>query len=419
MPSPSEIECGRETNREFLDKIDGWVEQAVHDRSLSFREILELLPSVYPAEVIGALSRLEKRGTIPTNFRSGILKAVRTERTRKSEETILWSRSAKIEHPLDFEWLFTRQGNKTLATQLNEFHKGSPGKILCIGCPTFYSYAKSARLRYQVDLWDKNATAVGQVCEAIALARVGETRKPITAAVLDPPWYLDFYKVFIGLAVRNLSIGGRILLSFPPEGTRPTAVTDLTQLLGWCRGIGVDFVAHRRTILRYRTPFFELNALRALGFRNVPFDWRRGDLLVLEKRTNITPLSEKICLPCEDWSEYKMGLVRIKIRKQIDTSRAGRLCPIGYTAVLPSVSTRYPNRNRANVVSSGNRFFHTASPRLIAELCEELGDGQVRRRSLPRPESGRRISAVHQQLKSLIRREHAEILRYIAMTHGL
>jgi len=303
MTSLSRIACARETNREFLDKIDGWVEQAVRDRGLSFQEILELLPSVYPAEVIAALSRLEKRGTISTSFRFGILKSVRTERTPTSGKTILSSQCARIEHPLDFEWLFTREGNKTLATQLNKFSKGSPGKVLAIGCPTFFSYAKSARLRYQVDLWDKNATAVGQVREARALAQASETREAITAAVLDPPWYLDFYKVFIGLAVRNLPVGGRVLLSFPPEGTRPTALADLAQLLAWCRGIGVDFVAHRRTILRYRTPFFEVNALRAQGLRNVPLDWRRGDLIVLEKRASIAPPIERICLPAGDWSE--------------------------------------------------------------------------------------------------------------------
>ena len=416
MTSLSEISGGRETNRKFLDKIDGWVEHAVRDRSLTFREILELLPSVYPAEVLAALSRLEKQGAVPASFRSGILRAARTEPTAMNGKPMP-TRPARIEHPLDFEWLFTREGNKTLLTQLNEFNT-SPGKILCIGCPTFFSYARSARLRHEFELWDKNAATVEQACDARASHQVGETRTPITAAVLDPPWYQDFYKMFIGLAIRNLRIGGRILLSFPPEGTRPTAVADVAQILDWCRRVGLDFVAHRREILRYKTPFFEFNALRAQGFRNVPLNWRRGDLVVLQKRANITPASEKICLPAENWSEYTIGLVRIKIRGETDTRRASRLRPIGYTAVLPSVSTRYPNRDRANVVSSGNRFFHTKSPQLVAELCEELGNGQSGKRSSRRPNSAR-IFLVQRGLKMLVRREQAEILRYLAVTHGL
>jgi hypothetical protein len=123
--------------------------------------------------------------------------------------------------------------------------------------------------------------------------------------------------------------------------------------------------------LPYRSPLFEVNALRWQGRFELPAWLRRGDLVVLNKESvNSVPKARPFVA--------RTG------------RRPGRalLGSVATTAVLPSVGSRNKLRKRANVVTHRNRFLSVRSvDDLFAYLTaiRDTGDGAHQRQSFKKP----------------------------------
>ena len=168
--------------------------------------------------------------------------------------------------------------------------------------------------------------------------------------------------------------GGYILISLPPEGTRPTALQDRLSLIKFCRRISLEVVEDARLALGYETPFFEANALSAAGLHGVPANWRRGDLIVIRKmaegRRPQAPGSHRK----QDWQELSIGRMRLFVRRSAcpSSSLAKTLDPVVRGAILPSVSRRDIRRRNAQVWTSGNRIYASDRPDLILAASTRL-----------------------------------------------
>lgn len=414
----SELPVGRESDPEFLGRVDDWVANAAVAQP-SADEFLSLLPGVWPVEALAALRRLERGGKVPRGFRSAIENSLRQPRRRHQHVTSLAAPPRFLEHPLDFEWLFTRTGQNVILGELRHACRSDCGTVLCLGCPTLFDRGKHLLPEQQFVLWDKNASSLGQMHEAHALLDIDLRHEPLPtrpaiAAVLDPPWYNDFYRLFIWAALRNVALGGHILLSFPPEGTRPSASRDREHVIGWATDAGAELIFHRRCCLPYRSPLFEANALAAGGLPSVPLDWRRGDLLVFRKAASLQVARPLIPELAAHWTEHRFGCVRLRIRTGDEEPPSQTMRAVGKSAVLPSVSTRFPKRNFANVVTTGNRFLHTTSANQMSEICREFSFCFDSRSGVARgsPASGRYEAPL--QLTRLIAREQREAVVYFA-----
>jgi hypothetical protein len=292
MKSPSKSQIEGVSEEYFHNKVDAWTSALVKGRSVPFGELLNALPGVFPSDVIASIRRLDKSGILPPGYLATLDRSVRTRSANVAGVELPEFKKEYLEHPLDFEWLFTKDANFTISQKLRRILAPGQGTILCLGCPSFYAFARTALPEYQLLLCDKNATSVGQLSESGRIAQIDLTRQPIPAqtadaAVIDPPWYNDFYKLFIWGALERLKPGASILLSFPPEGTRPSAANDLKEVIRWYQNAGAELIEHCPGILPYRSPLFEINALAVQGIHNLPWDWRRGDLLVLKKCFNM------------------------------------------------------------------------------------------------------------------------------------
>ena len=129
-----------------------------------------------------------------------------------------------------------------------------------------------------------------------------------------------------------------------------------------------------RGILRYVSPPFELNALRAAGWRDVPSDWRRGDLAILS-----TTGESQLRLGCAPdgarWTERSLGWIRIRVRIDETPVVDPTLRRLIGGDVLSEVSRRHPLRQDVRVWTSGNRIFGCASPGVFVVILDALGRG--------------------------------------------
>lgn len=284
-----------------------------------------------------------------------------------------------IEHPLDFEWLFTKQGAARICDEIKNAHRKEEGDVLCLGCPSVYVFGKRNLKTFNFRLWDKNVLHLGQIEEAREVSCVDFTDKvhscePADVVVIDPPWYNPYYLLFLWAASHCLVKGGRVVLSFPPEGTRASVRDELNELMAWCKNNSYKIEKRIPNLLPYRSPLFEVNALRAQGVTNFPLNWRRGDLIILKKVSDTIPAKPEMPIPKEKWEEVRIGHVRIKVCRSKARGRC-ILTAVGPKDILASVSSRQRSRKLANVVTSGNRFLQTKSPDELISCLSVLKSG--------------------------------------------
>jgi hypothetical protein len=408
----------KEHDPEFLSRVDGWILAAVPGDNTTLASLLRALPGVYPGEALASLHRLDANGFLPAGILSTVLREVarRPVPRRVDSEP---HRGVRLEHPLDYEWVFSHLGKQAILDEIDHLADGKTWTVLSMGCPSVFRLGSDSR-RHKFQLLDKNAAAWGQLSEAQLLTNIDLVHceipaMEIDAAVVDPPWYNEFYKLFIWSATMLMRTGGKILLSVPQEGTRPSCVQDLATISSWCQEVGLAEVARHRGRLSYRAPLFELNALRAQGLRNVPVDWRRSDLWVLEKRSSVVPPRPSLAVVPDIWREHRFGPVRFKVGAAAESSRELRLRALTRTGIVPSVSSRYPGRPKANFVTSGNRFFVANSSDKLSNCLAEFAGAF----SSGRPFNRDYLSQSEIRLLRLIQLEQREAEGYLALVHDV
>jgi hypothetical protein len=194
-------------------------------------------------------------------------------------------------------------------------------------------------------------------------------------------------------------------------------VDEFSELLGWCRQAGLRLKLRKTCYLPYRTPLFEVNALGVEGICNFPLDWRRGDLVVLEKQTDVKINRPDMIMLQASWEEVRIGLVRVMVRHTA-AIEASELEAVGSSEVLGSVSSRHQSRQLANVVTSGNRFLRSRSSTLLLECLRDLGTAWPGLKSTP-PRLSHPVSSLQSKVFDLIYREEQEAINYINRIHDL
>ena len=379
----------------------------------SFRELISGLPGVYPSEVLCSLRRLGK-GSQLSEF--DVLAIELEAASKPAYGRIVEPEQKYIEHPLDYEWHFTKQGIARICEEIQKFQLKRASKILCLGCPSVYLFGSHNLKHFKFQLWDKNSSIDGQMEEVkvVDLAEMMPPNRKVDLAVIDPPWYNEFYQLFIWAAFHCLPLGGRILLSFPPEGTRSSVINERDALIDWCLSHGLKLEKRQSHCLSYRSPLFEVNALKEQGITNFPLNWRSGDLIVLQKQKALRFSKPNCSLSSEKWEEIQVRNSRIRVCRERKCGNA-LLAPIGPTDVLPSVSSRHPSRKFANVVTSGNRFLRTNNPGdLVAclSVIKESNSGDMTNSFL-----ASQNPLLFRKVRELVCKENREAMQYFRLIH--
>jgi hypothetical protein len=281
-------------------------------------------------------------------------------------------------HPLLYEWYFTREVAEYLASEIPP-----NAESLLLGVPTVAA-AMARRSRY-AHLVDASPYVNARFPE-LSSSRVSHTRveklsktfEPPGVILMDPPWYPEVIKAWLLCAHSIANVGTTIAFSLFPTTTRPTARAERRAVLELARSMGGVSVDHG--CLRYQTPLFEEEALRAIGVAAIG-DWRQGDLVRI-RVTRRQPFGQNVLRWAlrrrqrhqRTWVTYVIGRRVVMVATTPTHSGGSLLRPIdGCPAnVLTTVSQRDPRRRNIGLWTSRNRVASVGSPKHVGVILRTL-----------------------------------------------
>lgn len=297
-------------------------------------------------------------------------------------------------HPIDFEWRFTARAADTLAEEIAAYS----GRIACLGTPgVFWRLALSGR---EVVLYDRNPrmrrciephlTGTAAHIETVDLDTTCPMSTWYDIVLMDPPWYLDHYDVWIAHARRIVHPGGLVVSTLFPSLLRPDALHERRVVKERLLELGT---IERSTPILYSTPLFEQAVLEDAGLGGLG-NWRLGEVLWVSVGSAPVKRESPIGSVGPRWERFQLGLQVIAVRGDPSDVGRVRLRPIGQAKsyFLGTVSSRAPERSEINVWTSRNyaanatgiqrviRFLHSletgADPQvLVGEASEEDQEG--------------------------------------------
>ena len=131
-------------------------------------------------------------------------------------------------------------------------------------------------------------------------------------------------------------------------------------------------------------PFFEFNAFRAAGIKDIIPFWRKGNFALFRKVRTDMHERPKLEAKRPEWIEREIGSVRIRVKVEKSDGQRSEL-KISHLIkgdILPTVSTRDKRRESANVWTSGNRIFRVNETEKFIQLLDDLKNGKPKKREL-------------------------------------
>jgi len=289
-----------------------------------------------------------------------------------------------IPHPLDYDWRFSNSAVEHLLDKcLLLSHPDDT--VALLGAPSVLRLAIEHKYPRQMTLLDANPLIADCLARVVSPALVvqcdiGKDQLPdalSSVVIVDPPWYEESMQSFLWAAGHLCAIGGHVLASIPPIGTRPGIDQEWANFLNWAQKIGLTLIRVESAVLPYISPPFERNALRTEGLYTAPTQWRRGNLAVFS-HTHHTATERPIVPPCEGkWVEEVLLGVRVRIRHSDEQGfEDPSLLSVVPGDVLSSVSRRDGRRGLADIWTSGNRIFACRGRNVLRQILHALAVGQ-------------------------------------------
>jgi hypothetical protein len=382
-----------------------WQQALALERSLrrgtrSFEALVADAAGLFPTEVLRFLEA--KRSAAAADV-APIESIIAGARSQAAIGNLPQGTGLALPHPLDAEWRFTDATSQKLLNMAVAATRPSE-LILLIGVPSLAMAAaqRNDERRYVV-YGEENVIRDGVIRGTASDRRFRHERTSncdAAAVIVDPPWYLPEFREMLGQASFHCRRDGLVLISVPREGVRPNIREDLALMAEAAAQAGLELSAREEGGLIYRTPLFELNAMRASGVGAWLPEWRRGDLLKYRKRCSGIRWPRVQKAPA---FELTLAGVRIRLLSREDGDE-GDIVPIGPGDVFPSVSARAPGRAKAVLWTSGNRAFKAPHLRTLVAMLELSSRRGVLPRGLEGELSRLRLSCSIDTIEPLIQK---------------
>jgi hypothetical protein len=295
----------------------------------------------------------------------------------------------KMPHPLDFEWRNSTASLNYLINEVQELNSVND-KILFLGMPTLFATACVKDIPQKVTLVERNKPIVMGLSKLnVDKARFQILEEDIFKAspkkigkyysvIMDPPWYSPHFYQFMWLASQCVDVGGIVGISLPPINTRPNIDQERIQWFSFCQEHGLCLENLYSQKLHYAMPFFEFNAFRAAGVKDILPFWRKGDLALFRKVHSPSLKRPILNEKNPKWEEVEIDTVRIrvKVEKSKAENKELKITSLVKGDILPTVSTRDERRKSANVWTSGNRIYKVKNPKKFLLDLQSLQSGK-------------------------------------------
>jgi len=404
------------TYREYVDKE---VLKCTSEGVSNFPDMVTRLDGIYPKTIIDSINRID----ISPSFRKQIIESAKIRPRHKPLPLDIFhdlSPLIYIPHPLDYEWRFEPSSAHQLTQYLLE--STFPGShIAFLGTPSLFKNCGGIRDR-NFHLFDNNPiiSNLSRNYPNFSITKCDllhdEIPESISDCIIaDPPWYPEFYNSFIWAASRIAKINSSFLLVIPPIGTRADEYGKRERLLQYSNELGFTIEKILSGFVRYLSPPFERNALRADDIWNVPSNWRKGDLALFTKtnKSEATRPFPVINYSCWDEIVYRSVRIRVCAQQSEPDQYCQKFDSLVSGDILNTVKRSEPIRLRANVWTSGNRIFFAHSPQFIFQTITEFNQNELCGNSIP-------TSIFADKLLSILQIEHKENIEYLLeMNNGL
>lgn len=296
----------------------------------------------------------------------------------------------KKSHPLDYEW---RNSLETLDFLCEIIKKDNDANdnVLLLGMPSVFIASYYKKLKSSVTLVDKNEPLMSHIGKLIRKSKTHgiinddifslepDSLGKYNSIFIDPPWYSDHFFHFIWLASKQLQLGGVLAISLPPMFTRPEVLEERKDWFAYCNSQGLVLESLYSQNLEYMMPFFEFNAFRAAGIRDILPFWRKGDFAIFRKVDHIELERPLFASDHNLWKEFEIKDVRFRVLVQDQKKDDGiEIEHLVNGDILPSVSSRDPRRKDANIWTSGNRIFRISNPTVFFQYGFDYSKNTLR-----------------------------------------
>jgi len=355
----------------YQDRVRRQVVAALEHGALCVCDLFAKTQGAFPQDVKQALDDLVTEGTVVLANGTATLAAPARPSACPGDPSLALRALDRVEpHPVDYDWRFSPGTIEWLATEFVSRHL-SRARWACLGTPTLFVHLRA--LGFDAVLYERNRSIVEAIrdgraiCQDLTLPVPGRS---FDAVVADPPWYADYYKIFLSRASEILVDDGFLFLAVLPRLTRPSACADRLDVQRTALALGFEICEVRPATLAYDTPAFEKRSLENAGVACK--QWRRGDLFVLQRVWN--EAGAPLVQPDDYglWQEYAFGSVRVKVRRG-SVKKKGALLMRLPEATL--VSRRSPLRPDVDLWTSQNDAYRVGDLDLLHRVLRELQAG--------------------------------------------
>lgn len=363
----------------YRDRVDRLVRSRFNDgEQRIWDDLVRSLPGIDPSTVLESIRRHSLTSGVDFNPRPDVVpRTIIGDRGLQTYDVA----ALPTPHPLDYCWWFDT-GTVSYVVSLIRHLSSSRAHIALLGTPTIFDAATSARDTRRFSLIDSDPLVVSRRISGVSgerfafLADLRCRDVSIDCAkvvIADPPWYEPETRAFLWASRQFCEHDAFVLMSVPPEGTRPGVMAEWERMVKWARTLGLEVEDHQRGVLSYVSPLFERNALFAAGVPPPRAAWRRGDL-VRFRCVGVCRAERPRAVSGDQWCERIFGDVRIRVRRPRERRewRDPTLNRITESDVLPTVSRRDQRRDLVDVWTSGNRVFRCNGTTIVLNILDAI-----------------------------------------------
>lgn len=363
---------------QFFNEIDEIILGLVRKHP-DFYFLMKSKTGIHPIDIKASLFRLYNKKKISASLLKSILNSAKD----KGKVVLENNNLLPVPHLLDYDWRFSSEGIEKMFSIINKNCKRNSTVIAFVGTPTLFKmYFLKNETRNQYILIDKNAdqhvNSITRYSNNFSYIKYNIVERcpinniKVDLVIMDPPWYLNYNKLFFQFAESIVTIGGKIICVLPPKYTRCRALEELDELQKFISDCGMVKELYLKNAVSYNTPPFERNVLRANGIYCMPKGWRTGDAIIVKKVQKSKVDRKTIIIPEGGWEEINIGKVRYKLKTNynLDIKSFDLFIEKVYNNdIYPSVrrsSTK--SERKINVWTSGNRVFYCTNVQLLYYL---------------------------------------------------